>query len=82
MTEFEKKKLECDFRDFTSKNFEKPSNCRNGSQIRFYIKELCSKIEQYEKQFSYVPEWAYVLLSQYTSVQNSMVHIEFVRSYS
>jgi hypothetical protein len=82
MSEFEKKKLEMDFRVFTSKNFERPSDCRNAAQIRFYVRELCNKIEEYERRFNYVPSWAYSLLSQYNSVQNSMVHLDFVKTYA
>jgi hypothetical protein len=82
MTEFEKRKLEMELKNFTSKNFERPSDCRNAAQIRFYVSELCSKIDEYERQFNYVPSWAYSLLSQYTVVQNQLVHIEFVKAYA
>ncbi|MFM9839974.1 MAG: hypothetical protein ACKVOQ_17040 [Cyclobacteriaceae bacterium] len=82
MSNFEKKKLEMDLRNFTSRNFERPSDCRNGAQIRFYVRELCNKIEEYERRFNYVPSWAYSLLTQYTIVQNNMVHIEFVKTYA
>ncbi|NOS92954.1 MAG: hypothetical protein HOP30_13605 [Cyclobacteriaceae bacterium] len=82
MTDFEKRKLEMELKNFTSKNFEKPSDCRNAAQIRFYVRELCNKIEEYETRFNYVPAWAYSLLSQYTAVQNRMVHIEFVKTYA
>jgi hypothetical protein len=82
MNIFQKKKLEMDLKNFTSRNFEKPSDCRNADQIRFYVKELCNKIEEYEQLFNYVPECAYVLLTQYTAVQNKLVHAEFVKSYS
>lgn len=76
------KKVEMELKNFTAKNFEKPSNCRNAAQIRFYINELCCKIEEYEKKFNYVPEWAYALLNQYTIVQNRLVHLEFVKCYA
>jgi hypothetical protein len=82
MNDYEKKKLEMDLKDFTQRNFERPSNCRNAAQIRFYVRELCTKIEEYERRFDYVPSWAYSLLSQYTAVQNSMVHLEFVKAYA
>jgi hypothetical protein len=82
MNSFEMKKVEMELRNFTARNFEKPSNCRNAAQIRFYISELCSKIEEYEKRFNYVPDWAYALLNQYTIVQNSFVHLEFVKCYA
>ncbi len=82
MSNFEKKKLEMDLRNFTSRNFERPSDCRNAAQIRFYVRELCNKIEEYERRFNYVPSWAYSLLTQYTIAQNNMVHVEFVKTYS
>jgi hypothetical protein len=82
MTTFEIKKVEMEFKNFTHRNFEKPSNCRNAAQISFYVRELCIKIEEYEKRFNYVPEWAYALLNQYTTVQNSFVHTEFVKCYA
>jgi hypothetical protein len=82
MNNFEKKKLEMDFKNFTSRNFERPNDCKNLAQVRFYVSELCGKIEEFEKRFNDVPTWAYSLLSQYNAKQNSMVHIEFVKIYS
>jgi hypothetical protein len=82
MSDYEKKKLEMELRDFTSRNFERPSDCRNLDQIRYYVKELCNKIEEYEIRFNYVPNWAYSLLAQYNLVQNKMLHMEFVTTYT
>ena len=48
MTDYEKTKLEISLKEFTQRNFEKPQKCRNLDQIRFYIRELCLKIEEYE----------------------------------
>jgi len=81
MSDFEKKKLEIDLKKFTAKNFERPSDCRNIDQIRFYVRELCIKIEEYENRFNYVPSWAYALLAQYNYAQNRMIHIDFKKSY-
>jgi hypothetical protein len=81
MSDFEKKKLEMELRTFTSRNFERPSDCRNLDQIRYYVKELCAKIEEYEVRFNYVPQWAYSLLAQYNLVQNRMLHLDFVTAY-
>lgn len=75
------KRLEMELRNFTSRNFERPADCRNLDQIRFYVKELCGKIEEYEIRFNYVPQWAYSLLSQYNLVQNRLLHAEFVTTY-
>jgi hypothetical protein len=81
MSEFEKKSLEMELKVFASRNFERPADCKNLDQIRFYIRELCFKIEEYQKRFNYVPGTAYVLLSQYNAQQNSIIHKEFLRTY-
>lgn len=81
MSEFEKNYLEIELRKFTSRNFVRPSDCRNLDQIRFYISELCDKIEDYKRRFNYVPGAAYSLLSQYNSRQNSMLYRDFIRNY-
>jgi hypothetical protein len=81
MTPYERQKLEMELRSFTSKNFEKPSECKNLDQIRFYIHELCSKIQEYQNRFSYVPSWAYGLLAQYNALQNSMIEKDVKSNY-
>ena len=81
MSEFEKKHLELELKNFTKKNFVCPSECRNLDQIRFYIRELCNKIEEYKKRFNYVPNAAYSLLSQYNCRQNSILYKDFIRNY-
>ena len=81
MSEFEKRHLELELKTFTARNFVKPSECRNLDQIRFYIRELCVKIEDYKRRFNYVPGAAYSLLSQYNSKQNSMLYQDFIRNY-
>lgn len=81
MSTYEKQLLELELRKFTSRNFERPSECRNLDQIRYYIQELCDKIAYYERRFNYVPSWAYALLAQYNARQNAMIHTEFTRFY-
>ena len=81
MSEFEKNNLEIDLRNFTSRNFVRPGDCRNITQIQFYVRELCLKIDEYESRFNYVPGWAYGMLAQYTLVQNRLVHVEFSKAY-
>jgi hypothetical protein len=81
MSDYERKRIEMELKIFASKNFEKPSNCRNLDQIRFYMKELCNKIQELEKQFNYVPNWAYALLAQYNAKQNMMINVEFRNAY-
>jgi hypothetical protein len=81
MSDFERKKIELELKTFTSRNFEKPSECRNLDQIRFYVRELCLKIEELEARFHYVPQWAYSLLAQYNSRQNTMISVDFRNTY-
>lgn len=81
MSDFEKKTLEMEFKAFATRNFERPSNCENLEQVRFYIKELCLKMEEHRKLAAFIPEVAYVLLAQYNAKQNSMLYKEFVNSY-
>ncbi len=81
MSDFEKKQVEADLKRFTTINFVRPSECRNADQIRFYVRELCVKIEDLERRFNYVPEWAYALLAQYNAIQNSLVLVDFRNSY-
>ena len=81
MSEFDKKYLELEIKNFTARNFVRPSECRNLDQIRYYIHELCMKIEDCKKRFNYVPQAAYSLLSQYNSRQNSMLYRDFIQTY-
>jgi hypothetical protein len=81
MSEFEKRSIEQELKRFASRNFVRPSNCRNLEQIRFYIRELCIMIEEYKERFNYVPTTAYSLLSEYNSKQNSMLYREFLSNY-
>jgi len=81
MTEYERKKLEMELRLFTSRNFEKPADCKNAEQIRFYVSELCNRIQDMENRFNYVPDWAYTLLAQYNAAQNMMINLEFRSAY-
>lgn len=81
MSIYEQKKLDLELKNFTARNFERPSDCRNLDQIRFYVRELCDKIEEYEKRFHYVPGWAYSLLAQYNYAQNRILSVNFRETY-
>ncbi|MEL7004502.1 MAG: hypothetical protein AAFN93_17475 [Bacteroidota bacterium] len=81
MESYEKKRLDRQFELFTKKNFEKPSKCKNLEEIRFYIQELSLEIEQMKKDFNYVPNAAYELLSQYNRLQNKLVFADFKNTY-
>lgn len=82
MTNFEKTKLDVALREFTQRNFEKPNKCKDLDQIRYYVRELCVKIDEYETKYQYVPEWAYVLLTQYNTIQNSLLYKDFRLMYA
>jgi hypothetical protein len=78
---FDRRKVENELVNFTSKNFEKPADCKDLEQIRFYVRELCLKIEELEKRFEYVPGAAYTLLAQYNSKQNAIINSDFRKTY-
>ena len=82
MSDYEKKQLEKDFRRYTSRHLERPSKCKNLGQIQFYIKELSVKISEYKKRFDYVPDHAYMLLSDYNASQNRLIFNNFKQAYS
>ncbi|GHN02777.1 hypothetical protein WSM22_42660 [Cytophagales bacterium WSM2-2] len=82
MTSFEIKKLEIALMNFTNQNFVRPADCKDLDQIRFFVRKLCLKIEEYEQRFNYVPNWAYSLLAQYNSAHNSLVGLQFTKSYA
>ncbi len=77
MSPFEQKKIDLEFARFVNVHFDKPRNCRNLDQIRFYVNELSGKIKDFKKNFNYVPDQAYELLSRYNEIQNSMIYAEF-----
>ena len=82
MSDFEKKQLEKEFNKFTKRNFEAPRRCKNLDQIRYYVKELSLKMDEFKKRFNFVPQNAYTLLSQYNSLQNKLVMSNFQQAYS
>lgn len=81
MSEFEKKRIDKEFADFTKRNFERPKRCKNFDQVRYYVQELCQKIEGFKQRFNYVPNQAYTLLAEYNRVQNKMGYAYFKATY-
>ena len=81
MSGFDRKKIDSELRRFTNRNFERPSNCKNLEQIRFYVSELSRRIADLEGTCSYVPSWAYTLLSQYNERQNAIINMNFRKTY-
>lgn len=78
----DREKLEKDLKSFTTKNFVRPAECTDLEQVRFYVRELCLKIEELERKFDYVPSSAYTLLAQYNSRQNAIITVDFRETYS
>jgi hypothetical protein len=76
-----KRIIEQELKHFTSVHFEKPADCKNAGQIRFYTSELNSRIEAMEARFNYVPAWAYALLAQYNAVLTKIATIGPGNSY-
>jgi len=81
MALFSRKEVDIELKNFTTRNFEKPDDCKDLEQIRFYVRELCLKIEELEKRFEYVPNSAYALLAQYNSQQNTILSKDFSDTY-
>ena len=81
MTSREQRMIENELKQFTARNFEQPRNCRNLEQIRYYVRELSQKIEETKRTFNYVPNWAYSLLAQYNARQNSIIGMDFRKTY-
>ena len=81
MTEREMRKIDQELKQFAMKNFERPSNCRNLEQIRYYVRELSVKIDEMRRQCNYVPSSGYSLLEQYNAKQNSSIGMDFRKTY-
>ena len=81
MTRFEQKKIDVEFSKFAKMNFDKPQNCRNIGQIRYYMDELTSKMKELRSSFNYVPDYAHTLLSQYNDAQNRIILKNFRQVY-
>jgi hypothetical protein len=80
MSDFERKKQELEFKSFATKNFVKPSECKNLEQVRFYLQELISRME-HMRSTGFIPEHAYALLAQYNAAQNRLLTVDFKNNY-
>lgn len=81
MTRFEQKKIDVEFSKFAQMNFDKPQNCRNIGQIRYYMDELTSKMKELRSSFNYVPDSAHAMLAQYNNAQNRIILKNFKEVY-
>lgn len=82
MSTYEKKQIDTDFRNFTSLNFEKPTKCKSIGQLQYYVKELSNKIKELKSRFNYVPEKAFLLLTEYNNMVNNLIFKNYQEVYS
>ena len=81
MDKLEQRKIDEELRRFAAKNFKSPRKCSDLNQIRIYVRELSVKIEEMKFRFNYVPDIAYSLLAEYNAKQNSIIGMDFRRTY-
>ncbi len=82
MSTHEKKKIDNDFKRFTSLNFEQPKKCKSLRQLQYYVKELTQKIKELKSRFNYVPDKAFTLLTAYNQMLNSLIFKNYQEVYS
>lgn len=82
MSTYEKRKIDTDFKKFTSLNFEKPTKCKSLGQLHYYVQELTGKIKELRARFNYVPEKAFLLLTEYNTMVNNLVFKNYQEVYS
>jgi hypothetical protein len=63
--------------DQMASNAGMPSSFKNVEEIRFYVRDLCFKIEELENIFDYVPASSYNLLAKYHTLQDSSTEKRF-----
>ena len=81
MDKREQRRIGEELRKFADRNFQSRRKCRDLDQIRFYVSELSLKIEEMKLRFDYVPDIAYSLLAEYNARQNSIIGMDFRRTY-
>ena len=82
MSTYEKKKIDKEFIQFTSMNFEKPGKCKSLGQLQYYVQELSRKIKELKARFNYVPDRAFELLTAYNQKLNSLIFKNYQEVYS
>lgn len=81
MSTYEKKQIDTEFKKFTSLNFEKPTKCKSLEQLHYYVKELSQKIKELKRRFNYVPDRAFLLLTEYNQMLNNLVFKNYQEVY-
>lgn len=82
MSTYERKQIDSDFKSFTSLNFEQPKKCKSIGQLQYYVQELTRKIKELKAKFNYVPEKAFLLLTEYNTMVNSLIFKNYQEVYS
>ncbi len=82
MSTYERKQIDKEFKNFTHLNFEAPKKCRSLGQLQYYVKELSQKIKELKNRFNYVPERAFLLLTEYNQMLNSLIYKNYQEVYS
>lgn len=77
----EQRKIEAELKRFAARNFQCPRKCSDIDLIRGYVHELTLKIEEMKIRFNYVPDIAYSLLAEYNAKQNSIIGMDFRKTY-
>jgi len=70
-------KTDTEINNGVSPNAEIQSSFKNVEEIRFYVRDLCFKIEELENRFDYVPASSYNLLAKYHTLQDSSTEKNF-----
>ena len=82
MSTYEKKQIDTEFKKFASQNFEKPTKCKSLGQLHYYVSELTKKISEFKSRFNYVPERAFILLSEYNQMLHNLVFKNYQEAYA
>lgn len=82
MNDYQRKRIEMEWKSFIHSNFDKPGACRNLEQIRFYIREITLRMESQMQLHNYVPDWVYSTLAQYNDAQNKILLADFQKHYA
>lgn len=71
------KKIDTGIPNEMSPNEAISASFKNVEEIRFYVRDLCFKIEELENRFDYVPASSYNLLAKYNTLQDSSTEKTF-----
>lgn len=61
---------------------ENPLQCKTDEDIRFYVRDLCLKIEALEERLEYVPSSSCTFLAEYHTLQSPSTIKNFAENYA